>query len=959
MRGKTIETDDRGVSEIYGTVLIISLAFVTAILIIGLGAFIVDDLQNDTEDTLSEDAMKVMNDRMAEVSASSVNASQEFMFPEGEGDVEANPDDGNVTITVKAANRDADFLVANTTSKTHSISLGTVTHRGEGGTTTVSQGGGLFKEEQGVTSVSSPPQLNYDGNRLSLGFTNLTSADQIRQGREMTVTSNADSSVATSKAIQESIQELWTIETEQFGKMGTDQVDVTVTINSSVAEGWADYAKTAMDVRPSNNSNFDILQESDDQVTLAFYNLGTPLESDYFSKPADWEDERVIYAGNSSLAPFNDAIEQVDDGFVINNTYAEENETVDEAANLNSPQHSWDFAIFDKTAMEFVVASDEDEWWFPEAHPSGERQWAKHGIGGNDYSDRIDRLEKQLGEDWITDADDADLGDLEDDAGEYVYDFKSYEAICILSDEPNLNSMNYEDISDPCSSLLGMADDPRDIIEGPEFLVSNSSVDASNPVVAGDSVGAEATITNVGDQAANESLLLKVEDGTGTGPTVDGTKIGGTVVAETKPSEHGDGLLGLEESRNVTFDWSPTEGELASIYEALDDDQIEEVSTGVYHLKPEATVLSGSDYEVAGDAGEVVLEYKPPQDIDFQIDSADVEIGGTDIEDVDKVSINNDQVTADVTVTNRGTGGGTGAVTLWYDNGNNAPAASTSLSLDAGETDTVSMTWSMESVDHSLGEIDLHITAGDDYHGAGSANIKDPADFHVDIVESKLEDGLVDETVPVNVTVSNKGEAMGSDEIELYVDGQNGGDPVDTVSVNDMAGGTDREVQVTWSDLETGDHDITVRSEDSGRTDEDTVTVHPMVTLDDVTVNGVEGEKDWEWDWGDTGYDFEVSVDYEYEANDPANTLATDPTAFISIEVSTTNDDFNEKLEDTSTDQNGRFKLTGGDAVGPTFFTEGYVFDVVIEAHYDGEVVDSWSDDVRIADDCAISGTFC
>jgi 5-hydroxyisourate hydrolase-like protein (transthyretin family) len=323
------------------------------------------------------------------------------------------------------------------------------------------------------------------------------------------------------------------------------------------------------------------------------------------------------------------------------------------------------------------------------------------------------------------------------------------------------------------------------------------------------------------------------------------------------------------------------------------------------------------------------------------------------------VRINNDQVTADVTVTNRGTGGGTGAVTLWYDNGNNAPAASTSLSLDAGETDTVSMTWSMESVDHSLGEIDLHITAGDDYHGAGSANIKDPADFHVDIVESKLEDGLVDETVPVNVTVSNKGEAMGSDEIELYVDGQNGGDPVDTVSVNDMAGGTDREVQVTWSDLETGDHDITVRSEDSGRTDEDTVTVHPMVTLDDVTVNGVEGEKDWEWDWGDTGYDFEVSVDYEYEANDPANTLATDPTAFISIEVSTTNDDFNEKLEDTSTDQNGRFKLTGGDAVGPTFFTEGYVFDVVIEAHYDGEVVDSWSDDVRIADDCAISGTFC
>lgn len=510
MRGLGMETDSRGVSELYGTVIIISLAFLTAILLIAVGTVVIDELQGETDESLSQDSMQVMDDRLAELSGSDVNASTQFQFPDGSGEVSADPDEGAIRIHVEATNFNEEYLQTEEPSSSTTVRMGTITHVTEDNLVTAWQGGGLWEHERGVTRIISPPPLEFDGTTLRLPLVNLKEVDRVPQGRDITATLDAASSEEATSAVQELFRKHWTVAPEgDLGVIGTDQVDVRVTIESQYVGGWAEYAMNSMNQPPDHiDPALDDITEETDEITLYFNGVGTPLSNQIKTNHTDWEVTQhsnldVLYSGNSSYAIFNTAIEPVEGGgFVVNRTLA--------AETMPSDPSSTDIhlAVYHFDEKDYVVYDAEnDEWTDADNNPLDQST--------------LDALEHQLGDfdETITPATD---DHLDGDQGYRVYDFEGPQAICVYAGSPGggggTGFYNQADIPSDCGDTFAIEGDPVTLAEGTNYEIEDMTVEiggsevdtGQHSLADGEEVTVTADINNTGDIGEEQSVVMTV-----------------------------------------------------------------------------------------------------------------------------------------------------------------------------------------------------------------------------------------------------------------------------------------------------------------------------------------------------------------------------------------------------------------------------------------------------------------
>lgn len=578
MRGLAMKGDSRGVSELYGTVIIISLAFVTALLLVAAGTVVLDELQSESDESLSQDSMQVMDDRLAEISGSDVNSSTEFQFPDGSGEVSAAPDEGTIRVDVSATNFSPDYLQTEEAASSTTVRMGTIRHVTDDNLVTAWQGGGLWERERGVTRILSPPPLEFDGATLRLPLVNLTEADRVPQGRSVTATLDATSSEETTSAVQELFRKHWTVAPGgDLGVVGTDQVDVAVTIQSEYASGWAEYAMNSMSQPPDDiDPSLADISEDTDEITLYFDAVGTPLSDQIKTSHTDWTVSHsnldVLYSGNSSYAIFNTAIEPVEGGgFVVNRTMA--------AETMPSNPSSTDIhvAVYHYDEAEYVVYDAEnDEWTDAENNPLD--------------PSTLDALEHQLGDfdETITPATD---DDLDGDQGYRVYDFEGPQAICIYAGSPGGGGgsgfYNQADIPEDCGDTFAIEGDPVTLAEGTNYQIEEMTVELDGSEVDtgqhrlsdGDDVTVTADINNTGDIGEEQSVVMKVGDvhlaatdvQVTPGTTESDVSLSHTVDAEDLYYKlNGTGELTLETSQytapspiddqyELGVDWNPSE----------------------------------------------------------------------------------------------------------------------------------------------------------------------------------------------------------------------------------------------------------------------------------------------------------------------------------------------------------------------------------------------------------------
>lgn len=296
------ENDERGVSEIYGTVLIISMALVTALVLVGVGMVTMQEITSDTSDDMAREALLELNSRIEEVTDSAVDTRATMVFPEGTGtDVEARPDEGKVNITVtteddywhESANA-GDFVDAKNQTDNATIKLGTIVHEDNDGVQTVLQGGGVWRKEDGSISMLASPSMNLDDDSLQLSFVNLSSINLVQEGEELTIRKNTTSSRQTSNRLQEMIREHMTHDGQVVA-----EANVTITIESQYASGWKNYAEDMDGVDSS-----DVKMVDDNTVTIHFGTYGQGIAN----VPGPDFDDDIIYTGLSDFAPalYND-----------------------------------------------------------------------------------------------------------------------------------------------------------------------------------------------------------------------------------------------------------------------------------------------------------------------------------------------------------------------------------------------------------------------------------------------------------------------------------------------------------------------------------------------------------------------------------------------------------------------------------------------------------------------------
>lgn len=675
--------DSRGVSELYGTVIIISLAFLTAILLIAVGTVVIDEIQGETDESLSQDSMKVMDDRLAELSGSDVNGSTQFQFPDGSGEVSADPDEGEIHIQVQATNFGQEYLQTDEPSSSTTLRMGTITHVTDDNLVTAWQGGGLWEHERGVTRIISPPPLDFDGTTLRLPLVNLTEADRVPQGRDLTATLDAASSAETSSAVQELFRQHWTVAPEgDLGAVGTDQVDVEVTIESQYVQGWAEYTMNSMNQPPDHiDPALDDISADTTEITLYFNGVGTPLSNQITTNHTDWEVPQhsnldVLYSGNSSYAIFNTAIEPVEGGgFVVNRTMA--------AETMPSNPSSTDIhlAVYHFDEKDYVVYDAEnDEWTDADDNPLDQST--------------LDALEHQLGDfaETITEATD---DDLDGDQGYRVYDFEGPQAICVYAGSPGGGGgsgfYNQADIPEDCGDTFGIEGDPVTLAEGTNYEIEDMTVEIDGTEVDtghhsledGDDVTVTADINNTGDIGEEQSVIMKVGN----------VHLAATDVTVTPGTTKSDVTL----SHTVDAE---------DLYYKLDGSGELKLETS-QHVAPKA---SQDQYELG-------VEWNPSEPaVDLSVEIDDVTYPHWNASD-SREAVNpnpdtdgEDYVELQVTVTNnddRDSGDELLSLAYWdFDAQKNRTVAVTEVSLDAGESDQIKIRWEGVNDDGNLLEND-------------------------------------------------------------------------------------------------------------------------------------------------------------------------------------------------------------------------------------------------------------
>jgi hypothetical protein len=299
MKGRLLRQDQRSVSDIYGTLLIISLAFVTSLLLVGGGWVVVDQIQSEAEDSLAQDNVENIDQGINELAGGSANETKTFQIPENTGEnYEAAPDAGIFKINITT---DEDYW-SRTKAKQKNLTngagkeivLGTIRHEAEDGTVTAFQGGGLWRQPPNSDTIfiESTPNLNFADGTLNLGIVNLTNAEAITEGSEITAT--RDGNTRSADSLKEFMEQFYT---DRYNRAVTAPIQVNITIESEYADGWAKHAEERMGIPSSNvHQNFN---GSDDMIRIEIPEIGDGMPDE--DSPAFGDDD-ILYSGSSDWA---------------------------------------------------------------------------------------------------------------------------------------------------------------------------------------------------------------------------------------------------------------------------------------------------------------------------------------------------------------------------------------------------------------------------------------------------------------------------------------------------------------------------------------------------------------------------------------------------------------------------------------------------------------------------------
>lgn len=289
-------TDDRGISEIYGTILIISLVFVTAIALVGVGFFVLNDTTGNANDRLAQDSILELDDRLNELGADQADNSITWEIPEGTGDdfaVESDAGKVNITVATKkrywnAGHEEGALVDLDGSSRVNAteITLGTIIHEGDDGVKTVYQGGGVLEIQSGSVTVLREPNIEATNETLNLNLFDLSSLGDIGEGQEVELSQAADP--AETSSVQQMIDEAMRNDGEIVAP-----AEINMVVTTEYAEAWETFAKER------GFKTYDTGEP--DQVGIEFGEFGTGV--DLPPDPNDPYGDDVIYSGTADLAP--------------------------------------------------------------------------------------------------------------------------------------------------------------------------------------------------------------------------------------------------------------------------------------------------------------------------------------------------------------------------------------------------------------------------------------------------------------------------------------------------------------------------------------------------------------------------------------------------------------------------------------------------------------------------------
>lgn len=272
------------------------MALVTAVLLIGLGAFVIQDTTEEFEDATAQDAMIEFDEEITELTGDTTNASTEFEFPtDSTESISTSAADGQVRITVEST-ADPD-VIEEAGRSTYEFDLGTITHEAQDGTLTAYQGGGVWTVADDSVRPTTSPALDFDGTAIDFSFVSISEIETPSDLRAMNVDRDGAESSELYDEFLEEVADHWRVQ----GSEGTAPVDVTIEIESEFAAGWATYMQN------DATAPLDAQQVTldDDSVTFELVSVGSAFEFDTSSEKFP---DGVSYSGLADYLPYNSAV---------------------------------------------------------------------------------------------------------------------------------------------------------------------------------------------------------------------------------------------------------------------------------------------------------------------------------------------------------------------------------------------------------------------------------------------------------------------------------------------------------------------------------------------------------------------------------------------------------------------------------------------------------------------------
>ncbi|WP_436934281.1 DUF7289 family protein [Halovenus marina] len=422
MVGAIQRGDKRGVSEILGTTFVISLSLLSALAVIALGTVTIQGVTDHSTDSVGQQSIEEMQQRLSGLSEHSFESSTTFEFPGRTGDdVQMDPDEGVVRVEVENA--------AGDTAQTQ-FDLGTITHETSDGRTLIFQGGALFVQSApGSARLISEPSFDFADGQLDLSLMQIDSTDQLREREQITAERLAAESRELSEDIRTDLASVWEI-TSDGTQYGVEPVDITVTFETEYYRGWKAYASNYMTDSPTTTS----VDQNQNTFTMKFDNVGK--NSNLITEINNFNS--VVYSGHAQYAKLHNDIDDEGD----QKLRIDRGDTV---------------AVYDNPSGPGV----EGPWAI---HESG-NNWKYYPApgGGNIKSSQL-----------------SDFDYNNNDIGTYADDLP----ICVVNGDTG-DMEDAIDDGDCVEQMLGVSD-PGSLDPTSDFVISNVNVDTSTKTVTAD-----------------------------------------------------------------------------------------------------------------------------------------------------------------------------------------------------------------------------------------------------------------------------------------------------------------------------------------------------------------------------------------------------------------------------------------------------------------------------------------